>query len=83
MEEVRSTELVASAQMKMWLPMLERVCWSTWFKRKGDGSCACVAAGKESDETSVYWVRWSGDDNGDDSEDEEKERDVEVKRTPF
>ncbi|KAI0825786.1 hypothetical protein BC629DRAFT_1267653, partial [Irpex lacteus] len=30
-EEVRKTEVLASAQMKMCLPMLERVCWSTWF----------------------------------------------------
>ncbi len=81
MEEVRKTEVLASAQMKMCLPMLERVCWSTWFRRKDDGWCACVEDGKDENETTVCWVRWAGgvaDDEGDYTN-----REVEVRRAPW
>ncbi|KAI0083954.1 hypothetical protein BDY19DRAFT_899436 [Irpex rosettiformis] len=79
-EEVRKTELVASAQMKLWLPMLENVCWSTWFKRGGDGSCPCTGAERDH-ETAACWIRWANDSGAGDAGGEERE--VEVARMPW
>jgi hypothetical protein len=77
-EEVRETELLASAQMKVWLPMLERVCWSSWFRRAGDGYCDCGADAKDGEETTTCWVRWA-----DGGANDRGPRDVEVRRIPW
>ncbi|KAI0705239.1 hypothetical protein BC835DRAFT_1261298 [Cytidiella melzeri] len=79
-EEVRNMELLASAQMKMWLPMLNRVCWSTWFRNKQDVLCECEDPLDLRDETTTCFVRWVG---GHDEEDGHGNKDVEVRRTPW
>ncbi|KAI0339443.1 hypothetical protein BDW22DRAFT_1336200, partial [Trametopsis cervina] len=77
-EEVRATEMVASAQMKVWLPRLESMCWSTWFSKTGDGECPCALENDHGDtgqeETASLWLRWGGKETTGES-------DVQVKRT--